>query len=158
MFRLIHHRTSSSISITMGFLWRRQNYTNNQNNSWCMSYISPTGYGNCRPRTSNSIVIKQNSSFTFDEIQYKLISEYRSYRMIAHEEAHGKARGKRHTVCLCVPTVLMCSSAVPIGGSRLFRLRGIGEGEERQLATTGLQIPPVSTRMRKHKVRTIQEN
>lgn len=52
---------------------------------------------------------------------------------------------ERHTICLCDPTVFKCStSAVPIGGSRLFRLRGIGEGEERESAATGLQVPSVN--------------
>lgn len=70
-----------------------------------------------------------------------------------------KAVGERHTVCLCDPAVLKCStSAVPIGGRRLFRLRGIGEGEESESVAPGLQIPPANTKIVKHKVITILGN
>lgn len=58
-----------------------------------------------------------------------------------------RSTGKRPTVGLCDPTGLRCStSEVPIGGSRLFRLRGSGEGEETESAAMGLQIPPALNR------------
>lgn len=71
---------------------------------------------------------------------------------------HLKAVWMRLTVGRCDPMLLRRStSAVPIGGSRLFRPRGIGEGEESVSAVTGLQSPPAKQRC-KSKVVTTQAN
>lgn len=53
-------------------------------------------------------------------------------------------RGEGLTVGRWDPRMLRCStSAVPIGGSRLFRPMVIGEGEESESAVIGLKIPSI---------------